>query len=98
MYINTYNLTGQALLDAYEHNNRQWQRDTANRAWRLPRRAALRRLAAYLAVRSDPAWLAADCDVLEGYLCPNWQHLDHHELVTYLALQGITPKHCILAE
>jgi hypothetical protein len=70
----------------------------ATEAARLaPWRIALRRTLAYLAIRLDPAWLDASCDVLEGYLPPNWQYLAHHELVTYLDVQGITPEHCILA-
>lgn len=97
MYISTYNLAGQALIDALDHNNRQHERDTATRAFRLPHRVALRRLAAYLAIRFGNAWLDVNCDMLEGYLCPHWEHLDHHELVRYLDVQGITPEHCTLA-
>ncbi|HEY6117462.1 MAG TPA: hypothetical protein VI172_16030 [Candidatus Dormibacteraeota bacterium] len=64
--------------------------------YHLTWRAAARRLIAYLAVRFGAAWLDASPELLEGYLPTNWQYMAHHELVTYLDVQGITLEHCIL--
>lgn len=62
-------------------------------AWRI----SLRRAIAYLAIRLDPAWLDASPDVLEAWLPRNWHYLAHHELVTYLDVQGITPELCTMS-
>lgn len=96
MFINTYNLTGQALRDAWAHNMRQEASDQLTRIRNAPWRIALRRLAAYLAIRLDPAWLDASADVLEGHLPERWQTMPHHELIHHLTVQGITPEHCII--
>lgn len=96
MFVNTYNLTGQAFLDAFTANELQRAADLAAMAHNRPDRVALRRLAAYLAIRLDPAWLDASADVLEGYLPERWQILPHHELIHHLTVQGITPEHCTL--
>lgn len=102
MYINTYNLTGQALQDAWAHNNRLLAADLEHARrhthWNTPWRVAVRRLIAYLAVRLDPAWLDASPDLLEGYLPLRWETLPHHELIAYLDEQDILPGNCILAE
>lgn len=98
MYINTYNLTGQALQDAWAHNMRQEAADQMARIWNTPWRVAARRLIAYLAIRLDPAWLDASPDLLEGYLPMRWEALPHHELIAYLDEQDILPGNCILAE
>lgn len=99
MYINTYNLTGQALQDAWGHNERQRAIDLAARIAHMqrvnPRRAALKRLAAYLAIRLNPAWLNASPDLLEGYLPMRWETTPHHEIVDYLLEHDTLPGNCI---
>ena len=98
MYINTYNLTGQAFIAALDHNNRQYNLDRASMLRNVPWRVGLRRLIGHLAVLRGSEWLDASVDVLEAWLPRGWAHLHHHELVTYLDVQGITPEHCILAD
>lgn len=97
MYINTYNLTGQALIDASYHNDRERSCDLASRRRNEPWRRDVRRLAAYLAIRLGPEWLNADEYLLASYLPLNYSNLPHHELIAHLDGQGITPEHCTLA-
>lgn len=97
MYINTYNLTGQALLDAHAHNDRQFMADDRARRWNTPWRRDVRRLIAYLAVTRDPAWLDAAEGVVASWLPMNYSNLPHHVLIAALDEQGITPADCILS-